>query len=71
VSAVERDRLTGEEPAQDREALLQARAARARVDAAHLQLVWILATETDAERQPTRCKPFDGCDLTGDRHRVA
>jgi hypothetical protein len=68
---VEGDRRAGAERPQDRQALVHAPPARARIDAADLELVAILAAQPDTEGQPPGRQLGDRRQLARDRHRMA
>ena len=69
--AFEIERLARHQPAQDRERFVSAAAAGARIHAAHLVLVGILAPHTDPEQQTPRRTRGDALNLPGDGGGVA
>jgi hypothetical protein len=64
-------RLAGQQPLHDGQRLVGAPAAGARVDAAHGDLVAILAADADAEDQLARRRLGHRGELSGDGHRMA
>ena len=68
--AVDVDRVAREQAPDDRQPFVHPSPAGARVDAADLELVRIVAAEPDSEHEPPGCELRERGDLAGHRDRM-